>query len=272
MTKGSTYPRRGLHGEVVHDIGVRILSGELEPGETLFGEDDRAGDASRTVLREAIKVLAAKRLVESRPKTGTRVRPRSDWNLLDPDVLAWQLEAGPTPSFLEDALELRQLIEPAAARLAAARASDEDIAALEAAHSAMSAARDLEAWIEPDVRFHSILIRAAGNELLERLSPIVSAMLRMLFMVSSRPPRTFARALPLHWAIIEAVRAHDPDLAEDAALGLLADTVRNTKRALKEGTRPARPGPAGQPLARPVEVDERRPMDEASRAATKTAG
>jgi DNA-binding FadR family transcriptional regulator len=225
-----------LHGAVVHDIGLRILSGEFRPGEALPADDGLLGEAavSRTVMREAFKVLAAKRLVESRPKTGTRVRPRSDWNLLDPDILAWQLEAGPTPEFLKDALELRQMIEPPAARLAAERACDEDVTALEEAHGAMSKAKDLPTWIEPDVRFHSILMRSAGNELLERLSPIVSAMLRMLFMVSSRPPRTFARALPLHWAIIDAIRAHDPDLAEQATLALLADTVRNTDRALKE--------------------------------------
>jgi DNA-binding FadR family transcriptional regulator len=220
----------------VHEIGVRILSGELEPGEALPTEAELTGDvaASRTVLREAIKVLAAKRLVLSRPKTGTRVRPRSDWNLLDPDVLAWQLEAGPTREFLQDALELRQLIEPAAARLAADRATDEEIAALAEAFAAMSEARDLEAWIRPDVRFHSILLQAAHNELLEHLSSIVTAVLRTLAMYSSRPPRTFTRALPLHEAIIDAVRSHDPEAAEAAAMRLLEDTAKNIKRALRE--------------------------------------
>jgi DNA-binding FadR family transcriptional regulator len=239
MTQGSTYPRRGLHGEVVHEIGMRILSGELKAGDPLPTDDGLlvGADVSRTVVREAIKVLAAKRLVEARPKTGTRVRPRSDWNLLDPDVLAWQLEAGPTQEFLEDALELRRMIEPGAARLAAERASSADVDALEEALAAMGAAKDLPAWIEPDVRFHSILVRAARNELLERLSPIITAMLRTLFMVSSRPPQTFTRALPLHEAIIDAMRDHDPDLAEAATLRLLEDTVRNTRRALREAAR-----------------------------------
>jgi DNA-binding FadR family transcriptional regulator len=223
----------------VHDIGVRILGGELEPGEMLPTEGELTGEvaASRTVLREAVKVLAAKRLVESRPKTGTRVRPRSEWNLLDPDVLAWQLEAGPPPEFLQDALELRQLIEPAAARLAADRATDAEIAALEEAFTAMCEAQDLEAWIDPDVRFHSILLQAAHNELLEHLSSIVTAVLRMLFAFSSRPPRTFTRALPLHEAIIESVRSHDSAAAEAAALRLLEDTAKNIKRALREEAR-----------------------------------
>src|SRR6187551_3409488 len=125
MTKRRTYPRRGLHGAVVHEIGVRIVNGDLQPGETLpdngFLID---ADVSRTVVRETIKVLAAKGLVESRPKVGTRVRPRRDWNLLDPDVLAWQVEAGADPGFLDQALELRRMIEPAAARLAAERADE----------------------------------------------------------------------------------------------------------------------------------------------------
>ena len=89
-----TYPRRGLHGEVVHSIGLRIVSGDILPGEPLPPEDELVGDlsVSRTVVREAVRVLAEKGLVEARPKTGTRVRPRSDWNIGDPDVLSWRLE------------------------------------------------------------------------------------------------------------------------------------------------------------------------------------
>jgi DNA-binding FadR family transcriptional regulator len=130
------------------------------------------------VLREAIKVLAAKRLVESRPKTGTRVRPRRDWNLLDPDVLAWQIEAGPDANFLGQALELRRMIEPAAARLAAERATDDQIAALYRAYEEMTAAGDeLDAFMEPDLRFHSLLLEACRNELLEHMSEIFTAVL-----------------------------------------------------------------------------------------------
>src|SRR6266508_3486723 len=141
MTKGRTYPRRGLHGAVVHEIGMRILNGELMPGDALPDNglvDEQA--VSRTVVREAIKVLAAKGLVESRPKIGTLVRPRRDWNLLDPDVLAWQIEAGLDARFLEQALELRRMIEPGAARLAAERATDEQVAALFEAYEAMASA------------------------------------------------------------------------------------------------------------------------------------
>src|SRR5207244_539016 len=87
MTKRRTYPRRGLHGEVVHAIGLRILRGELQPGDPLPTEEELKADGfSRTVLREAVRVLAAKGLVHAQPKTGTRVRPRSEWNIVDRHV------------------------------------------------------------------------------------------------------------------------------------------------------------------------------------------
>lgn len=237
MTKARTYPRRGLHGAVVHDIGLRIVQGELEAGDPLPTEDELSGElsVSRTVLREAIKVLAAKRLVESRPKTGTRVRQRAEWNLLDPDVLAWQLEAGPDRRFLEDTLELRGLIEPAAARFAAVRANEGEIAVLEAACGEMlQVEEDLNAWIEPDLRFHAVLLQASHNELLEHLTTVVGAVLRTLFTFSSRPPGTFIRAAPMHVAIVEAIRLRDPGAAETAMLRLLDDTAQNVERALRD--------------------------------------
>jgi DNA-binding FadR family transcriptional regulator len=244
MTKARTYPRRGLHGAVVHDIGVRILRGELEPGDPLPTEEELGGElgadlvVSRTVVREAIKVLAAKRLVESRPKTGTRVRPRRDWNLLDPDVLAWQIEAGPDERFLEEALELRRIIEPPAARLAAERATDDQIDALqEAAQALADAGEDPDAFMEPDLRFHTLLFEAGQNELLEHMSSILTSVLRTLFSYSERPPLAFARAARLHGAIVDAIRAHDPDAAEAALLALADDTASNVDWAAKRGWR-----------------------------------
>lgn len=238
MTKVQTYPRRGLHGTVVHEIGVRIVRGDLPPGEALPNEEELGAEltVSRTVLREAIKVLAAKRLVESRPKTGTRVLERSEWNLLDPDVLAWQFEAGLTAGFLRDTLELRGLIEPGAARLAALRATDEELEQLAEACAQMAdaAAGDLDTWLEPDLRFHALLLQASHNELLEQMGVLVGSVLRLLFTFSSRPPHTFVRATPLHAAIVDAIRARDPDAAELAVLRLLEDTEHNVEQALAE--------------------------------------
>jgi DNA-binding FadR family transcriptional regulator len=240
MTKARTYPRRGLHGALVHDIGVRILRGELKPGDPLL-VDDGAGDetaVSRTVLREAIKVLAAKRLVESRPKTGTRVRPRRDWNLLDPDILAWQIEAGPDPAFLHQALEVRRMIEPAAARLAATRATPEQISALREAYEGMAAAgHDLGAFMEPDLRFHTLLLEACHNELLEHMSGIFTAILRTIFAYSTRVARMLPRAARRHKAILEAIEAADPDAAEQAVVRLIDDTTATLARGPRRRSR-----------------------------------
>ncbi len=238
MTKARTYPRRGLHGAVVHDIGVRIVRGDLAPGELLPNEDELSGEltVSRTVLREAVKVLAAKRLVEPRPKTGTRVRPRREWNLLDPDVLAWLLEAGPDHEFLRQAMELRNLIEPPALRLAATRATDEQIAALEhAQHEMTLVGEDLEAFMEPDLRFHAILLEACNNELLEHLSTVIASVLRTLFSYPRRPPGAFARSARMHGDIVDAIRARDPDAAEAALLALTRQTEKDIQWSIDRG-------------------------------------
>ena len=130
MSTPYIYPRRGLHGEVVHTIGLQIVNGDLKPGDPLPPEDELTSDlsVSRTVLREAVRVLAAKGLVQARPKTGTRVRERGDWNILDPDVLSWRTEASDDHKLYEETTEIRLAIEPLAARLAATRATDEEVA------------------------------------------------------------------------------------------------------------------------------------------------
>ena len=239
MTKRRTYPRRGLHGAVVHEIGVRIVNGELKPGDTLpdNGFFDVEEDVSRTVVREAIKVLAAKGLVESRPKVGTRVRPRREWNLLDPDLLAWQIEAGPDARFLEQALELRRMIEPAAARLAAKRATEAQVAALYELYESMAAAGDdLDAFMEPDLRFHSLVLEACGNELLEHMTEIFTAVLRTIFAYSSSSSRSYPQAARRHRAIARAIEERDPDAAEQAVLRLIDDTKKNLASAVKRGS------------------------------------
>ncbi len=149
--KDRTYPGRGLHGELVHDIGVRILGGDIKPGDSVVTERDDQ-DVSRTVVREAVKVLAAKGLIASRPKTGTQVRERRYWHMLDPDVLAWRLEAEPGDDFYMTVFETRRLIEPAVAALAATRASKAEVAELEAAFARMeeSVGTDTEQYIEAD--------------------------------------------------------------------------------------------------------------------------
>ncbi|NJR12763.1 FCD domain-containing protein [bacterium] len=116
--------------------------------------------------------------MESRPKTGTRVRARHDWNLLDPDVLAWQLAAGPVDRFVRDLMELRQIIEPQAAAIAARQAKAPEIRAIEDAYRQMEKSADRpEHWAEHDIRFHRAILLATGNELLSALAATIEAAL-----------------------------------------------------------------------------------------------
>jgi DNA-binding FadR family transcriptional regulator len=237
MMKARTYPRRGLHGEVVHEMGLRIIRGELAPGDPLPAEDCLRGGlaVSRTVLREATKVLAAKRLVESRPKTGTRVLPRRDWNMLDPDVLAWHTEAMPSDRFVEQLFEVRDLIEPPAVRLAAERATAQQIAQLEEAQREMEqAGENAEAFIEPDIRFHTLIFESSQNELLAQMATILGSVLRTIFTYSGQPGR-FRHAARRHGAVVDAILAHDPDAAEAALRELISEAKTNVARARATG-------------------------------------
>jgi GntR family galactonate operon transcriptional repressor len=224
--KGKTYPRRGLHGEFVHDIGLRILRGELRPGDSLPMDEDPTGDlnVSRTVVREAVKVLAAKGLVEARPKTGTQVRSRIYWNLMDPDVLAWRLEADPDDGFFLDVSELRRVIEPAMAALAATRASPEEVAELEGAFAEMEATAPEygEAYIAADVRFHEVILEGCHNELLAHLGSTLRAVFRASF---TRTRNLAERTLALHRAVAVAIRAGDSGAAEAAMIELIEVTA-----------------------------------------------
>jgi GntR family transcriptional regulator, galactonate operon transcriptional repressor len=224
MMKDRTYPRRGLHGELVHDIGVRILRGELRPGDSLQMDAEAGGETvSRTVVREAIKVLAAKGLVVARPRTGTHVRERQYWNLLDPDVLAWRLEANPGDDFFVDVFELRRLLEPAAAGLAARRRSEVEVEALENALADMETAEDdPESYLAADLRFHTVILEACHNELLAHLGGTLRAVFRA----------SFARTLPIaretigqHAAVANAIRDGDRAAAEAAMRDLIERTA-----------------------------------------------
>ena len=120
-----------------------------------------------------------------RPKTGTRVRERRFWNLLDPDVMAWRLEDTSDARLLRDVIDLRRVIEPEAARLAAQRAGDDEIADLRAAFEAMCAAgNDADAYLGPDLRFHAIILDACHNELLGQMATTLRRVLRVVFVMA----------------------------------------------------------------------------------------
>ncbi|HYG90962.1 MAG TPA: FadR/GntR family transcriptional regulator [Azospirillum sp.] len=233
-----TYSRRSLHGRVAHDLGARIAGGDYAPGSVLPSEAVLGASfgVSRTVLREAVKVLAAKGLVEARPKVGTRVRPRSDWNMLDPDVLAWQCAVGDLAGLAEDLLEIRRVVEPQAAAMAASRATDAEIRGIAEAFAAMAGAPDAETSVEPDVRFHVAIMEATHNAFLRPLGALIRVALRASFRLSKSSPGAHERSLPDHEAVLDAIRARDDEAARNAMRVLLdrtAEDIRSAKETIR---------------------------------------
>jgi DNA-binding FadR family transcriptional regulator len=222
-----------LHRRIVHGLGRQILSGKLLPGEPL--PSPTGITASRTALREAIKVLTAKGLVEARPRVGTRVRQREHWQLLDPDVIAWQQHSPLAAEFLRELTQVREILEPATAALAARNASKADVAAIEAAYVDMTAAVvgakvKLDAWVDADRRFHTGILRAANNELLTQISVTVFSALGLSFRATTLRPGSAAASLPRHRAILDAIRRGRPEEARRAMHRLVAHTAREVHK------------------------------------------
>lgn len=227
-----TSSARNLHGHVVHELGQRIVGGKLRPGDLLPREELLAEhmEVSRTALREAMKVLSAKGLVESRPKVGTRVREPRFWHQLDADVLAWRCASMPTEDFVQKLVEMREVIEPAAAAAAARRCSAEQLERLEAAYAAMEAAQNLEEWTEADLDFHEAVLTATNNELMVSLFSVIETALGTFFVLSARTAKNFKYSLPHHRKVFEAIRRRQPEVARRAMQRMVADSRSNMNR------------------------------------------
>jgi GntR family transcriptional regulator, galactonate operon transcriptional repressor len=227
--------RQNLSEQVVRQIGLSIMRNDFKPGDALLSEPELSlqFNVSRSVLREALKMLGAKGLIQSRPKIGTRVRPRAEWNLLDPDVLAWQYEIGPDRSFLQTICEIRLMFEPMTARLAAARATADEIASIEDCCQQLQAAVDsIEAYIPADLQFHTAICAAAHNELLQKITVTLDTPLLASRVITAQIPGANREAMPLHWAITEAIRSRDEQAAEAAMQKLVMLTTDDIQRAL----------------------------------------
>jgi DNA-binding FadR family transcriptional regulator len=223
--------RRRLHGAIAHDLAVAIIGGRHAPGDILANEDEasRRLSVSRTAYREAIRILAAKGLVESRPKTGTRILPRRHWNMIDPDVLAWHFEVEPSPRFIDQLLELRRIVEPTAAALAAERRSEADVARLEAALGVMRQQTLASAsGMEADLDFHDAILTATGNEALFALSSGIGATIRWSNMLKLTPSGMLRDPYPDHLAVYEAIaakRSREARAAMERLVGLSGEDI-----------------------------------------------
>jgi DNA-binding FadR family transcriptional regulator len=215
-----------LHSLIAQGIGERILGGEFAPGTLLPNEAEwgRSYSASRTAVREAIKALSAKGLIASRPKVGSRVEPKTRWNLLDRDVLAWHRSATDRKAFLLSTQEFRRIVEPGIAELAARKRTSPQIDQLVEALDDMRKARTHADMVSADVLFHEVLLASANNDLLVPFNILIDETLANLFDFTTQRNPSYRQALKLHEAIARAVIAGDETAARKAMLALLADT------------------------------------------------
>lgn len=220
-----------VHGRIARDIGIDIVTGRYKPGDVLTGEVAASDElnVSRTAYREAVRILAAKGLVQSRPKIGTRVSPVAEWHLLDPDVLAWIFEHQPDPALLAALFELRRIVEPEAAALAAQRRSEAQLATMRAALNGMETHRlSTEAGRRADQDFHAALLDAAGNPFLASLTSGVGAAIAWTTVFKQRKGALTRDALPDHVRVFEAVSAGDAPGAHRAMAELIDMAFHDT--------------------------------------------
>jgi DNA-binding FadR family transcriptional regulator len=219
-------------------MGVEIVTGTREPGSTLPGEielAERAG-VSRSVIREALRMLSAKGLVDSKPKAGTRVRERHDWNLLDPELLGWMFE-GPQPSlkFVRSLFQLRLIVEPAAAELAALNRTTRQLSRMGHSLEEMGAhGLASETGRAADQSFHAVLLEATDNELLVSLSASIAAAVRWTTLFKYRGTKPPRDPLPEHRVLFEAIANGDPAAAREATLTLVRQAQADTEMAIQE--------------------------------------
>jgi len=235
---------RNIHAYVAGALGREIVGGIFPPGSLLPSAEDMCArfSVSRTALREAYSQLTAKALIVARPKVGTRVRPRADWNLFDPDVLAWHLQSQPTENFVCDLFVLRQMVEPAAAALAASARSRATIDRIADAYALMErfqhGAGDL---IDADLRFHMAILEATGNHFLTALGGLMHAALQSAFRFSwEGAARIQNDRLRQHGEVLQAIRDGAPKVANERMSELLLDSENDVRvffRARQAGKR-----------------------------------
>ena len=235
--RSTARPRRsGLLEIAVEELGTRITRGDYDEGVPLPIESALCEelDVGRNVVREAVKVLAGKSLLRTGPRVGTRVRPRSDWNLLDPDVIAWTARSPKSfEPMLRDLTEVRRLFEPAAAEFAASRATRREAADLLAAVEGMEDSVEYpQKSLEADLEFHRVLLTSAHNSVLGSFQNVISALLRADFEIAMRRPGAYAASIGQHREIAEAIADRAAPRARRAAEKLIDENWQDVENVL----------------------------------------
>lgn len=220
--------RRGLHGHLLDGIGQQICDGTLAAGATLTIEDlERTHSISRSVAREAVRVLESMGLVTSRRRVGVVVQPASGWNVFDPQVIRWRLAGEGRAAQLRSLTELRMAAEPEAARLAASRGSLEAASSLVGLSGRLWAAGragDLDHFLELDIAFHRLVLESSGNEMLSRMGSIIGEVLIGRTQYGLMPDHPHVEALQLHADVASAIQRGDADAAGQSMRAIMDRT------------------------------------------------
>jgi len=238
MMRSAASAPRTLLGHVIDTLGTRIVGGGIPPGEPLPTEMRLVAElgVSRTAVREAIKVLTGKGLVESRQKTGTRILPRTHWNMLDPAVLRWQAQSPAAAGLVAQLQEVRRIVEPAAAALAAERATPDERAELLAIQARLEASAGMpEAFGREDLALHRAILAASHNEFIAGLANAIDAALIALFRLSHHHPDAIQRGIPLHRAVCREI-ARGNAKAAHRAMEVLLQAGEQVIEELKDAT------------------------------------
>lgn len=239
--RGRAYPQDPLHGQVVHSLGELIVRGTFPPGSAVPTEEQLVEQLGlgRSALREGIKVLAGKGLLETRTSAGTLVRPRASWNLLDPDVLRWRFAPPVADSDGRTLADLRVALEPGAARLAAESRDAEGLQQVETAMAALWATvDDTAAFVEADLAFHRAVFAAANNDLLLYLYDVMSVAMDAVRPIHTQSVRHNKETLPNHEKVTIAIRRRHHHKAEEVMREIVeiarADALASLRRQRRQ--------------------------------------
>ncbi|MBQ4891644.1 MULTISPECIES: FadR/GntR family transcriptional regulator [Shewanella] len=222
--------------QVAKELGRRIVAGTYTPG-TLIDDENKLAErfkVSRVVVRDAVKILVGKGLLDVRRGIGTKVKARNHWALLDDDVLAWHLSAPLNPEFLTQLMEFRLAFEPKAASLAAMNATDEDIQAIAAALEEMaSSTNDVDRFVVADAHYHGAILRASHNELFISMECVIFSSLLVSIRVTNQNDAENKSSIPFHQEVFDAIKDRNGELAQSLTETLLSDAKARLTQLMK---------------------------------------
>ena len=229
-----------LHGRVTRTLALEVIKAERNSQLLVFpneGELCRQLGVSRSILREAVKVLEDKGMVQVRPRSGTRALPRLQWNQLDGDILAWQSSLAPDPRFLRDLCEVRLAIEPVAAGFAALRAAEGELTTIREClgrRVEIVAADDLDAAVEADLQYHKAVIAASHNPLFVQLNTTIRDPFRLALSYTLLLPASVALELEEYRLLTEAIEARNPLAAKRSAEEIVGFAMLAVEQVIRD--------------------------------------